>query len=963
MKVILKRSLMIFSLIFVLILSLGFVSASDDSDFISDINFIDNPNENIISNSEGSNHGLDDNFENSNLILAGFDNSNIILNDSDSVDLNGYKDVSQKAKSADQRSGFNDIQSLIDNAQENDVIQLSGTYSGDSPIIVNKSLTLKSASGATLDGGFLTEIMIVSAPNVLLDHINFINGNYTALSITSNNVTLESCVFDNNINGELGCAVSVDGNYFNALNSNFTNNIANKSSCHHTDGAAINLNGNYANIRNCTFENNSGYNYETASSGGAIWMRGNYITVDNSRFINNSATAMFGWTLHGEEQTYLADGLGGSIYITGNRISILNCEFVDSLSHAWGGALYYKSAYDCLIYNSTFINSTSLGEGGVIYLGQNIYRLNIDSCKFINNTAEGMDGVLVKYTNNGSVIYSDKFTGDIKITNSSLMNNNGTSSIYFRGSNLNLSNSIISNDNLSAAVIFTNGSLKDNFWSSNFDSSDDFAKANLIIQNGENYIPETWINLKIDGLDSLDKKGDYEYDLSFVSNEGNVNMSLPDYNVNLRNTGNNIISPDSLILESSDGKFTYSFVESAMDTINVYDDYGKLILSKDVLSGVIPINDTGNDTKDLQDAIDNAEPGSLILLSDNVYVLDTISINKSIAISGNANTYIILSEGSDCLFNISNSNQGPDSVRISNINFILDNGDTAVVAESINSSNPFVIDVPHISIDNNNFTSINDDVIANSITILRLNSERSILAPNNDIVISNNSLESGMNPFEFNVIDISSGNDVRIPVGGNLQERQSSVIVCGDMYTKAVSSADPRTGEYFNVALKDSEGNVLANKPIKIGFNGKIYNKTTNASGEARLQINLPKKGTYTFAISFLGDDEYNASFEVVKIVVEAQVPKLTTSNVKFKLNAKSKTISASFKSMKGTAVSGKKISFTVNGKTYSTTTNSKGIASIKVSLNKKGTYKFTVKFLGDNTFAAVSKFTKVVIS
>lgn len=952
---------MIFSLIFVLILSLGFVSASYDSDFLGDINCADNPNESLFSNSIDNSDESISSSEGSSLDLNNdFNDSNIISDDSSFIDFNGCKDVSQKAKSADVRSGFNDIQALIDNAQENDIIQLSGIYAGDSPIIVNKSLTLKSGSGATLDGGFITEIMIITAPNVILDHINFINGNYTALSIGSNNVALESCVFDNNINGELGCAVSVDGNYFNALNSNFTNNVANKSSCHHTDGAAIHLSGDYANIRNCNFENNFGYNYETASSGGAIWMRGNFITVDNSRFINNSATAKFGWTLHGEEQTYLADGLGGSIYITGNRISVLNCEFVNSLSHAWGGALYYKSAYDCLIYNSTFINSTSIGEGGVIYLDQNVYRLNIDSCKFINNTAEGLDGVLVKYSKNGSVIYSDKFTGNIKITNSSLMNNNRTSSIYFRGSNLTLSNSIISNDNLSAAVIFTNGSLNDNFWSSNFDSSDDFAKINLIIQNGESYIPETWVNLRMGGLDSLDKKGDYEYGLSFVSNDGNVNMSLPNYNVNLRNSANNIISPDSLILKENSEKFTYSFIESAIDTINVYDDYGNLILSKDVSSGVIPVNDSGNDTKDLQDAIDNAEPGALILLSDNVYVIDTIYINKSIAISGNANTYIILSEDSDYLFNIS---KGPDSVRISNINFILDNGDTAVVAESINSSNPFVIDVPHISIVNNNFTSINDDVVANSITILRLNSERSILAPNNDIIISNNSLESGMNPFEFNVIGISSENDVRIPAGGNLQDRKSSVIVCEDMYTKAVSSADPRSGEYFNVALRDSEGNALANKAIKIGFNGKIYNRTTNASGDARLQINLPKKGTYTFAISFLGDDEYNASFEVVKIVVEAQVPKLTTSNVKFKLNAKSKTISARFKSMKCSAVRGKKIIFTVNGKTYTATTNSKGIASVKVSLNKKGTYKFTAKFQGDNTFAAVSKSAKVVIS
>ena len=68
------------------------------------------------------------------------------------------------------------------------------------------------------------------------------------------------------------------------------------------------------------------------------------------------------------------------------------------------------------------------------------------------------------------------------------------------------------------------------------------------------------------------------------------------------------------------------------------------------------------------------------------------------------------------------------------------------------------------------------------------------------------------------------------------------------------------------------------------------------------------------------------------------------------------KTLTATFKTKAGHALKGKTIKFTVNGKTYTAKTNSKGVATVKVSLSKKGTYKFTAKYAGDNTYAAISK-------
>ena len=186
--------------------------------------------------------------------------------------------------------------------------------------------------------------------------------------------------------------------------------------------------------------------------------------------------------------------------------------------------------------------------------------------------------------------------------------------------------------------------------------------------------------------------------------------------------------------------------------------------------------------------------------------------------------------------------------------------------------------------------------------------------------------------------------------------KTATKIKYSNMTTTAVHPADGRVGKYFKITLVDANGKALANKHIQIGFNGAIYNRITDKNGVAQLQINLGQKGGNTFAISFLGDEEYNATFAVARINVVCQTPKLTAPTKTYKANAKTKTLTATFKTAHGNPIKGKKISFTINGKTYKGTTNAKGVVTVKVSLNKKRTYACTVKYAGDNTFKAVSK-------
>ena len=196
----------------------------------------------------------------------------------------------------------------------------------------------------------------------------------------------------------------------------------------------------------------------------------------------------------------------------------------------------------------------------------------------------------------------------------------------------------------------------------------------------------------------------------------------------------------------------------------------------------------------------------------------------------------------------------------------------------------------------------------------------------------------------------------------NVAKTKTQVIASNMNASTVVVSVDGKNGKYLKMTLKDANGKVLSGKTIKFIYNNTSYSKVTNKSGVARLQINRANAGTYTFKISFAGDERYISSSKTVKVYVKKQSLKLTVPNKTYKLKNKNKYLTATLKNSKGKVIKNKKITFTVNGKKYTAKTNSKGIAKVKVSLSKRKTYKFTVKFAGDKSYNALTKSAKVVI-
>ena len=202
--------------------------------------------------------------------------------------------------------------------------------------------------------------------------------------------------------------------------------------------------------------------------------------------------------------------------------------------------------------------------------------------------------------------------------------------------------------------------------------------------------------------------------------------------------------------------------------------------------------------------------------------------------------------------------------------------------------------------------------------------------------------------------------DKQLDLTVKILKKTSKIVLNKLTTTCAVLKSDKSS--YLKMYLKDMNNKPVASKSIKVKLNSKTYSIKTNKDGLAKLEVRLAKSGTYSVSLSFAGDNEYLKSSAASKITVNKKKSVLKVSQKTFKLKSKSKTLSATLKDKNNKAVVGKRLYFKVNGKTYSAKTNKKGIANVKVKLNKRKTYAFSVKFKGDKSYKTISKKSKVKI-
>ena len=122
-------------------------------------------------------------------------------------------------------------------------------------------------------------------------------------------------------------------------------------------------------------------------------------------------------------------------------------------------------------------------------------------------------------------------------------------------------------------------------------------------------------------------------------------------------------------------------------------------------------------------------------------------------------------------------------------------------------------------------------------------------------------------------------------------------------------------------------------KVIKFTVNGKSYTAKTNANGIAKLKLPSLAKGVYTVKYAFSGNSFYKASSTSSKVtIITTQTPTFTVKSGTTFTYGKSNTFQVAVTAA-SVPIIGKQVTFNVDGKSYTKTTNANGIASLPIDL------------------------------
>lgn len=780
---------------------------------------------------------------------------------------------------------------------------------------INNRATGNSGGGALWFGGQGT-----------VKNCNFINNaanNGGAVQFT-NTGTLENCNFTSNSAIHAGGAVYFD-DQGTVINCNFVNNAANEY------GGAIMF------LSSCTVENCNVIN-NTANNGGAISASSGG-TVKNCNFTNNKATPDYNY--------------GGAIRMYGKG-TVENCNFTKN-SARQGGAVWFYG--DSIVKNCQFSDNSVDGRGGAVAYHDE-FVANVENCTFTNNKVSGYQAGAI-YFNSGSVKNS-VFTGNhAKESAGAVYCDSGTLE------NCNFTNNAVS-EWFGGAVIF-NGNA--NLVNCNFigntapQAAAVFFFGDVVISNSSflnnRADADTLRAVQMRNNITITFTGKNNFLNAFCSNRAITvtNVTYWGANGKITNTGNSTVRLSGSNLEAGQNISVYGVVNGT--TINrdyVTDSEGKIVLE----------NITGDYIIFIRHAADSYYTEAKKTISNMNFYVNITSLtttNKTVNITAKSNLPDIIN--GELLFIV----PGSDPIIAS-----FDGNETWWAVHAFDDYAEYKVDarvgVDYVKVNAANITVIRadstivlDDVVLNYGDLIKVNVTTdgalaiTAMIDDEDIgVIKYEIPISGLNAgiHTLTVTTIPDNDHVAVTKTVNITVNILETSLSGVKVTTTYG-----TSKNLVITLKDVNANPLAGKNVTVVLGKTAYeNITTNSKGEITIAVakNLDPK-TYTASITFDGDTNYVKSAGSVNVEVKKATPKLTAAKKTFKKSAKTKKYTVTLKTDLNEAMKKVKVTLKVKGKKYVAKTNSKGKATFKIkNLKKKGTYKATVTYNGNNYYNAVTK-------
>lgn len=223
----------------------------------------------------------------------------------------------------------------------------------------------------------------------------------------------------------------------------------------------------------------------------------------------------------------------------------------------------------------------------------------------------------------------------------------------------------------------------------------------------------------------------------------------------------------------------------------------------------------------------------------------------------------------------------------------------------------------------NNVTVCNDDTI--DTTTETVASENSLTNENSNNAVSNSDKNTSSD-------DLEDSDDII----SNTDENSSINTIINTNNTKILKK------ENFSISLTDINGTALSNESVIFSINNENYTQKTNEEGIASFKINLDPN-SYNMTVYYLGGSTYapsTASYTIVSYQIPAKITVLSTKILR------GNYFTIYLKDNETNALSDQEVTFNVNGKTYTRTTNSKGEAKLRILFNE-GQYKIKTAYEG----------------
>ena len=209
---------------------------------------------------------------------------------------------------------------------------------------------------------------------------------------------------------------------------------------------------------------------------------------------------------------------------------------------------------------------------------------------------------------------------------------------------------------------------------------------------------------------------------------------------------------------------------------------------------------------------------------------------------------------------------------------------------------------------------------------------------------------------------VDGGDNLQISDDDSLEETEDDVIAANASNVVSTSSKTSSASVYtknskFDIQILDEKGSGIANKQVKVNFNGASKNLTTNSKGHVYFKLNA--KGTYKLSYSFASAGYAPVSGSKTITIVDNTKSKLTGYNYVAYVGIKNTY--PVILTTGGVKLPNQKVKFRINGKYYSKTTDSNGKAKLTIDL-PKGTYTVKYTFKGTTNAKAVTGYSKITV-